>query len=107
MDTVHNTAMSRIVNERHHVPFAQTVTLGCERDVVLLWCGPELPRGRMDASGAWALRGLCALDREGFRRPGGIGGLQRARGLPVDVPYPIAGRQVLRAVGVEVPAGVV
>jgi hypothetical protein len=93
-----------IYAQAHHVPFAQTATVGAESDVVMLWTGPELPRGRMDESGAWALRGLCALERARVRCPGGIASFQRARSLEADG---VAGRATLAHLGVVVPADVV
>jgi len=89
--------------QMHHVGFAQTVTIGSQSDVMLGWCGPMLPAGRMDESGAWALRGLCALERAGARTPSGIRATQRAAGLAVDG---IAGRDTLRAIGLIVPSTV-
>ena len=91
----------------HHVPYSQTATMGCEYDVVKIWCGPKIADGgRLDESGAWALRMLCAMERAGIRRPGGILAQMQARGLKIDRPYPIAGREVGKSVGVIVPAGV-
>jgi hypothetical protein len=81
--------------------------MGCEYDVVKLWCGPKIADGgRMDDSGEWALRALCAMERAGIRKPGGILAQMQAYGLSVDHPFPIAGRQVAASVGVTVPAGV-
>lgn len=91
----------------HGVPFAQTATMGCEYDVVKIWCGPRIAdSGRMDESGEWAVRVLCAMEHHGIRRPGGILAQMHAKGLHVDQPYPIAGRQVAKSVGVIVPSGV-
>lgn len=90
--------------QAHGVPFAQTVTGGAAYGLVYLWCGPELPRGRMDESGAWALRGLCALERAGARTPEGIRALQAKHGLVIDG---IAGRKTLAAIGLQVPAAIV
>lgn len=91
-------------HQLHHVPFAQTATIGCRARVVMGWCGPHLAAGgRMDASGEYALRILCAMEREGIRDPERLRAWQRARGITVDG---IAGREVARTLGIHVPAGV-
>lgn len=91
----------------HHVPFSQTATMGCEREIVQVWTGPFLDEGgRLDDSGAYALRILCALERTGYRRPGGLLQLMKDDSLPIDQPFPIAGRQVGRSLGIIVPTGV-
>jgi hypothetical protein len=87
--------------QAHHVPFAQTATVGARARVVQLWCGPRTPLGRMDASGEYALRVLCALERAGAR--GDIAAWQRAHGLVADG---IVGRATAAALGIVVPPDV-
>lgn len=90
-------------HQLHHIPFAQVATVGCESRVVLGWCGPRLPAGRMDASGEYALRLLCAMEREGIRDPAKLAAWQAARRIAVDK---VAGRQVAATLGIFVPPDV-
>jgi hypothetical protein len=87
----------------HHTPFVEIVSASVLAPIVKGWCAPMMPCGRMDESGAWALRGMCALERAGLRMPGAIEAFQEAHGLDVDGR---AGRQTLALLGVHVPAGV-
>jgi hypothetical protein len=90
-------------HQLHHIPFAQLATVGCESRVVVGWCGPRLPAGRMDLSGEYALRMLCAMERENIRDPARLEAWQRARGIDIDK---VAGRQVAATLGIHVPADV-
>jgi hypothetical protein len=89
-------------HQLHHTPFAQIATVGCESRVVLGWCGPRLPAGRMDISGEYALRLLCAMERAGIRDPAKLAAWQQARRITIDK---VAGRQVAATLGIHVPAG--
>lgn len=89
--------------QAHGVPWSQTATAGASARVVQLWCGPRMPLGRLDVSGEYALRVLCALERAGIRAPADIERFQLAHGLVADG---IAGRATAAALGIHVPPDV-
>jgi len=62
----------------------QLVSNGLRNDWIFGWCGPELPRGRMDERGVIALEMLSTMEHLGIRHPGGIELLQGGLGVEPD-----------------------
>jgi hypothetical protein len=85
-------------HQGHHVPSVDTIAVGCEPEVVMLWGGPELPNGRLGAEGAVSLVALCELERLGSRRLGGIADYQRQHGYVADG---VCGPKTLAALGID------
>jgi hypothetical protein len=84
----------------HHTGFVEIASASVLAPIVKGWCGPFIPRGRMDESGAWGFRAMCVLERAGIRLAGGIEAFQCEHGLNVDGR---AGRQTLALLGLDVP----
>lgn len=66
--------------QAHSVPAVDTVAQAIDHEVTCLWAAPT----RMDPEGRKALNAMCALDRLGFWRAGGIADFQRSAGLAPD-----------------------
>lgn len=87
----------------HHVALSDTVSSALAHPLACLWALPT----RADADGRRALLALCALDRLGYWREGGVADYQRDAGLTPDGIYgPRTGTHLLARAGIPLELAV-